>query len=36
MMPSRVDEYETLLTENRIWIGRTKGVGTFRRKTPLR
>jgi len=23
-MPSRVDEYETLLTENRIWIGRTK------------
>jgi NADH-quinone oxidoreductase subunit D len=22
-----VDEYETLLTENRIWIGRTKGVG---------
>src|SRR5882724_4965938 len=27
MMPSRVDEYETLLTENRIWIGRTKGIG---------
>ena len=27
MMPSRVDEYETLLTENRIWLGRTKGVG---------
>jgi NADH-quinone oxidoreductase subunit D len=27
MMPSRMDEYETLLTENRIWIGRTKGVG---------
>src|SRR5207253_9603023 len=26
MMPSRVDEYETLLTDNRIWIGRTKGV----------
>src|ERR1700723_3023368 len=23
----RVDEYETLLTENRIWVGRTKGVG---------
>jgi NADH-quinone oxidoreductase subunit D len=22
-----VDEYETLLTENRIWIGRTKGIG---------
>src|SRR6202049_3496035 len=27
MMPSRVDEYEKLLTENRIWIGRTKDVG---------
>jgi NADH-quinone oxidoreductase subunit D len=23
----KVDEYETLLTENRIWVGRTKGVG---------
>src|SRR5271169_4719721 len=23
----RIDEYETLLTENRIWVGRTKGVG---------
>ena len=27
MMPSRVDEYETLLTENPIWIRRTKDVG---------
>jgi len=27
MMPSHVDEYEALLTENPIWIGRTKGVG---------
>jgi NADH-quinone oxidoreductase subunit D len=27
MMPSRVDEYESLLTENRIWLGRTKGIG---------
>src|SRR5881227_4450016 len=26
-MDPRIDEYETLLTENRIWIGRTKGVG---------
>jgi NADH-quinone oxidoreductase subunit D len=23
----RIDEYETLLTQNRIWTGRTKGVG---------
>ena len=27
VFPSRVDEYEDLLTNNRIWIGRTKGVG---------
>src|SRR2546429_3620113 len=27
MMPSRVDEYETLLTQNPIWIGRTKDIG---------
>jgi NADH-quinone oxidoreductase subunit D len=25
--PSRIDEYEDLLTENRIWKGRTQGVG---------
>ena len=29
MMPSRIDEYETLLTENRIWMARTKGVGVI-------
>lgn len=23
----RIDEYETLLTANRIWLGRTKGIG---------
>ena len=27
IFPSRVDEYEDLLTNNRIWTGRTKGVG---------
>ena len=27
MMPGRVDEYEALLTENRIWQGRLMGVG---------
>jgi NADH-quinone oxidoreductase subunit D len=26
-MPRHVDEYETLLTQNRIWMARTKGVG---------
>jgi NADH-quinone oxidoreductase subunit D len=25
----KVDEYEQLLTENRIWVGRTKGVGVL-------
>src|SRR5262249_9635165 len=26
-LPSHVDEYEGLLTNNRIWLARTKGVG---------
>src|SRR5215471_4032493 len=25
MIPARIDEYEDLLTNNRIWIGRTRG-----------
>src|SRR5579883_1017779 len=29
VFPSRIDEYEELLTNNRIWIGRTKGVGVL-------
>lgn len=29
LMLIRVDEYETLLTENRIWIARTRGVGVI-------
>jgi NADH-quinone oxidoreductase subunit D len=32
MMPSRIDEYETLLTENRIWMARTKDVGIIHAK----
>jgi NADH-quinone oxidoreductase subunit D len=27
MMPARIDEYEGLLTTNRIWQGRLKGIG---------
>ncbi|MCI0532245.1 MAG: NADH-quinone oxidoreductase subunit D, partial [candidate division Zixibacteria bacterium] len=27
VMPGRIDEYEALLTNNRIWIQRTQGVG---------
>ena len=33
MMPPRIDEYEALLTENRIWQGRLKGVGYLRPET---
>lgn len=28
-MPKKVDDYETLLTGNRIWVQRTKGVGVI-------
>ena len=27
IFPSRVDEYESLLTGNQIWMGRTQGIG---------
>ncbi len=27
--PARIDDYENLLTKNRIWLGRTQGVGTL-------
>lgn len=27
--PKRLEEYETLLTENRIWLGRTVGIGVI-------
>jgi NADH-quinone oxidoreductase subunit D len=27
--PMRLDEYETLLSENRIWLGRTVGIGVI-------
>ncbi|MDP7369862.1 MAG: NADH-quinone oxidoreductase subunit D [Nitrospinota bacterium] len=29
LFPDRVDDYETLLTENRIWLQRTRGVGVI-------
>ena len=32
IMPGRIDEYETLLTNNRIWLGRTQGVGMIERR----
>ena len=28
-LPAHIDEYEDLLTQNRIWLARTKGVGVF-------
>jgi NADH-quinone oxidoreductase subunit D len=29
MMPGRIDDYESLLTGHRIWLGRLKGVGVI-------
>jgi NADH-quinone oxidoreductase subunit D len=31
-LPPKIDEYEELLTTNRIWVERTKGVGTISEK----
>jgi NADH-quinone oxidoreductase subunit D len=31
----RVDDYESLLTENRIWVGRTKGIGILTAKEAI-
>lgn len=28
-LPARIDEYEQLLTKNRIWLDRTKGIGVI-------
>jgi NADH-quinone oxidoreductase subunit D len=27
MFPAKIDEYESLLTKNSIWVGRTRGIG---------
>ena len=29
MLPARIDEYEDLLTRNRIWLMRTQGIGVI-------
>jgi NADH-quinone oxidoreductase subunit D len=36
VLPSRIDEYESLLTENEIWIDRTVGVGVLTAEDALR
>ncbi len=33
--PDRVDEYETLLTKNRIWLDRTKGIAAMSAKDAI-
>jgi NADH-quinone oxidoreductase subunit D len=32
---TKIDEYETLLTLNRIWVGRTKGIGVLTAKDAI-
>ena len=33
--PKKIDEYEQLLTQNRIWIGRTRGVGVLTKEEAI-
>ena len=35
MFPKRLEEYETMLNENRIWLGRTVGVGIISGKDAI-
>jgi len=35
IFPSRIDEYENLLTNNRIWMGRTKGIGVLSKELAI-
>ncbi|MFQ5817564.1 MAG: NADH dehydrogenase (quinone) subunit D [Terriglobia bacterium] len=35
MFPARIDEYEDLLTENRIWLARTRGIGVLTQQVAL-
>jgi NADH-quinone oxidoreductase subunit D len=35
LLPGRFDEYEDLLTENKIWLARTRGVGVLSREDAI-
>src|ERR1700684_395888 len=35
MFPARIDDYESLLTRNSIWLGRTQGVGVLAAKDAI-
>jgi NADH-quinone oxidoreductase subunit D len=35
MIPERIDEYESLLTKNSIWLGRTQGIGVLAAKDAI-
>jgi len=35
MFPTRIDEYEDLLTENRIWLARNRGIGVLTKEVAL-